>query len=62
MAEEGSPAEAYALSTGMNLKKFSAKDSSKNSSDMKLIVIAVSAVVAVIGAARSGDLDSFKKA
>lgn len=29
VAEEGSPAEAYALSTGMNLKKFSAKDSSK---------------------------------
>jgi hypothetical protein len=61
VAEEGSPAEAYALSTGMNLKKFSAKDSSKNSSDMKLIVIAVSAVVAVIGAAAVVTLIVLKK-
>ena len=61
VAEEGSPAEAYALSTGMNLKKFSAKDSSKNSSDMKLIVIAVSAVVAVIGAAAVVTLIVIKK-
>ena len=61
VAEEGSPAEAYALSTGMNLKKFSAKDLSKNSSDMKLIVIAVSAVVAVIGAAAVVTLIVLKK-
>ena len=61
VAEEGSPAEAYALSTGMNLKKFSAKDSSKNSSDTKLIVIAVSAVVAVIGAAAVVTLIVLKK-
>lgn len=61
VAEEGSPAEAYALSTGMNLKKFSAKDSSKNSSNMKLIVIAVSAVVAVIGAAAVVTLIVLKK-
>lgn len=61
VAEEGSPAEAYALSTGMNLKKFSAKDSSKNSSDMKLIVIAVSVVVAVIGAAAVVTLIVLKK-
>lgn len=61
VAEEGSPAEAYALSSGMNLKKFSAKDSSKNSSDMKLIVIAVSAVVAVIGAAAVVTLIVLKK-
>lgn len=61
VAEEGSPAEAYALSTGMNLKKFSAKDSSKNSSDMKLIVIAMSAVVAVIGAAAVVTLIVLKK-
>lgn len=61
VAEEGSSAEAYALSTGMNLKKFSAKDSSKNSSDMKLIVIAVSAVVAVIGAAAVVTLIVLKK-
>lgn len=61
VTEEGSPAEAYALSTGMNLKKFSAKDSSKNSSDMKLIVIAVSAVVAVIGAAAVVTLIVLKK-
>lgn len=61
VAEEGSPAEAYALSTGMNLKKFSAKDSSKNSSDMKLIVIAVSAVVAIIGAAAVVTLIVLKK-
>lgn len=61
VAEEGSPVEAYALSTGMNLKKFSAKDSSKNSSDMKLIVIAMSAVVAVIGAAAVVTLIVLKK-
>ena len=61
VAEEGSPAEAYALSTGMNLKKFSAKDSSKNSSDTKLIVIAVSVVVAVIGAAAVVTLIVLKK-
>lgn len=51
VAEEGSPAEAYALSTGMNLKKYSAKSSSGIDDSTKFKIVAVCAVIAVIGAA-----------
>ena len=51
VAEDGSPAEAYALSTGMNLKKYSAKSSSGIDDSTKFKIIAVCAVIAVIGAA-----------
>ena len=51
VAEEGSPAEAYALSTGMNLKKYSAKSSRGIDDSTKFKIVAVCAVIAVIGAA-----------
>lgn len=51
VAEEGSPAEAYALSAGMNLKKYSAKSSSGIDDSTKFKIVAVCAVIAVIGAA-----------
>ena len=51
VAEDGSPAEAYALSTGMNLKKYSAKSSNGIDDSTKFKIIAVCAVIAVIGAA-----------
>lgn len=51
VAEDGSPAEAYALSTGMNLKKYSAKSSSGIDDSTKFKIVAVCAVIAVIGAA-----------
>ena len=51
VAEDGSPAEAYALSTGMNLKKYSAKSSGGIDDSAKFKIIAVCAVIAVIGAA-----------
>ncbi len=51
VAEDGSPAEAYALSTGMNLKKYSAKSSGGIDDSTKFKIIAVCAVIAVIGAA-----------
>ena len=49
VAEDGSPAEAYALSTGMNLKKYSAKSSGGIDDSTKFKIIAVCAVIAVIG-------------
>ena len=51
VAEDGSPAEAYALSTGMNLKKYSAKSSSGIDDSTKFKIVAVCAIIAVIGAA-----------
>ncbi len=51
VAEDGSPAEAYALSIGMNLKKYSAKSSSGIDDSTKFKIIAVCAAFAVIGAA-----------
>ena len=51
VAEEGSPAEAYALSTGMNLKKYSAKSSSGIDDSTKFKVVAACAAFAVIGSA-----------
>ncbi len=51
VATGGSPAEAYALSTGMNLKKYSAKSSNGIDDSTKFKIIAVCAVIAVIGAA-----------
>ena len=51
VAEEGSPAEAYALSAGMNLKKHSTKSSSGIDDSTKFKVVAACAAFAVIGSA-----------
>ena len=51
VATSGSPAEAYALSAGMNLKKHSTKSSSGIDDSTKFKVVAACAVIAVIGAA-----------
>ena len=51
VAEEGSPAEAYALSAGMNLKKYSTKSSSGIDDSTKFKVVAACAAFAVIGSA-----------
>ena len=51
VAEDGSPAEAYALSTGMNLKKYSAKSSSGIDDSTKFKIVAACAAFAVIGSA-----------
>ena len=51
VATNGSPAEAYALSAGMNLKKHSTKSSSGIDDSTKFKVVAACAVIAVIGAA-----------
>lgn len=51
VAEEGSPAEAYALSAGMNLKKHSTKSSSGIDDRTKFKVVAACAAFAVIGSA-----------
>ena len=51
VATSGSPAEAYALSAGMNLKKHSTKSSSGIDDSTKFKIVAVCAVIAVIGAA-----------
>ncbi len=51
VAEDGSPAEAYALSAGMNLKKHSTKSSSGIDDSTKFKVVAACAAFAVIGSA-----------
>lgn len=51
VATSGSPAEAYALSAGMNLKKHSAKSSSGIDDSTKFKVVAACAAFAVIGSA-----------
>ena len=51
VATSGSPAEAYALSAGMNLKKHSTKSSSGIDDSTKFKIVAVCAVIAVIGSA-----------
>lgn len=51
VATGGSPAEAYALSAGMNLKKHSTKSSSGIDDSTKFKVVAVCAAFAVIGSA-----------
>ena len=51
VATSGSPAEAYALSAGMNLKKHSTKSSSGIDDSTKFKVVAACAAFAVIGSA-----------
>lgn len=51
VATGGSPAEAYALSAGMNLKKHSTKSSSGIDDSTKFKVVAACAAFAVIGSA-----------
>lgn len=51
VATSGSPAEAYALSAGMNLKKHSTKSSSEIDDSTKFKVVAACAAFAVIGSA-----------
>ena len=51
VATSGSPAEAYALSAGMNLKKYSTKSSSGIDDSTKFKVVAACAAFAVIGSA-----------
>ena len=51
VATGGSPAEAYALSAGMNLKKYSAKSSRGIDDSTKFKVVAACAAFAVIGSA-----------
>ena len=51
VATSGSPAEAYALSAGMNMKKHSAKSSSGIDDSTKFKIVAVCAAFAVIGSA-----------
>ena len=51
VATSGSPAEAYALSAGMNLKKHSTKSSGGIDDSTKFKVVAACAAFAVIGSA-----------